>query len=224
MTRYLILLSLVAVAACGNPQPDPNHPGEVDMSTTGLTRLMRYYPLDTTISAQGDTVVKYHTIPNATFTTQSGKPFSAAQHRNVISVSNFFFSTCTGICPVVTNQMTRIQAAFANNQQVKFVSYTVDPEVDSVPVLAEYARRFKADTAQWTFLTGTKKALYDQIRYGFYLPDVEVGSGDAEDFIHSDQLVLVDRDLVIRGYYTGTDSAAVDSLIQDMQLLLIEKN
>lgn len=225
MKTYILPALFFLISACNNLPNDKNNisAGEVDMSSTGLIRLMHYYPEDTMISPQGDTTINYHTIPEVDFINQNGQSFSPRSMRGKISVNDFFFTTCSGICPVVNTQMGRIQAAFSNDTNLNLVSYTVDPEVDTVAALADYARRYKAQEKKWTFLTGDKKALYNQIRNGFLLPDVQAGTGDQEDFIHSDQIVLVDRNLVIRGYYTGTDSIAVDSLIRDIHLLLKEK-
>lgn len=220
---YLILIAFVFTACHTNSQQQTNTPGEVDLSNSGLTRLMHYYPEDTAINAQGDKTIQYHTIPEVNFTDQNGESFSPSFVRGKISVNDFFFTTCAGICPVMNSQMGRIQTAFARDTNLRLISYTVDPETDTVEALADYAKRYNALPNKWTFLTGEKKALYEQIRNGFLLPDVAVGSGDQEDFIHSDQIVLVDRNQVIRGYYTGTDSMAVDSLIRDIQLLLQEK-
>jgi protein SCO1 len=226
MKRILFFLLITTIFSCGGDTKkvpiDSVIAGELDMSTTGLTRLMKYFARDTTI-ANGDTSVTYHTIPLDSFTAQDGRSYTVAEEKGSVSVHSFFFSTCEGICPIVTSQMTRVNTAFANNPTVKLVSYTVDPEVDNTATLQAYARRYKADPKKWTFLTGDKKALYNQIRYGYYLPDILPGKGDEEDFIHSDQIVLVDKNLVIRGFYTGTDSLMVDSLIKDVKLLLEEK-
>jgi protein SCO1/2 len=189
------------------------------VSYSGLERLQVYYKLDST-DAQGN--VLYHTIPSVELTAQSGNPFSTASYNGKVSLTDFFFANCQGICPRMTSQMTRVQEAFRNNPDFRMVSYTVDPERDTAAFLQQYAEQFKADTAQWKFVTGPKKALYDLARYGYFLP-VEPGNGDSEDFIHSDQFVLVDRKSHIRGYYNGTDSAAVDSLIADIKVLLNEK-
>lgn len=226
MKRIVFILLITASFSCGGDSKklpiDSVIAGEVDMTSTGLTRLMKYFPQDTTI-ANGDTTVTYHTIPLAGFTAQDGRNYTATEEKGFLSVHSFFFSTCEGICPIVTSQMNRVNDAYANNPNVKLVSYTVDPEVDNTEILQAYARRYKADPKKWTFLTGEKKALYDHIRYGFFLPGILPGKGDQEDFIHSDQIVLVDKNLVIRGYYTGTDSMMVDSLIKDVKLLLEEK-
>lgn len=189
------------------------------ISYSGLERLQVYYKLDST-DAQGN--VLYHTIPSVELTAQDGKSFSTVSYNGKVSLTDFFFANCQGICPRMTSQMTRVQEVFRNNPDFKMVSYTVDPERDTAAFLQQYAMAFKADTAQWKFVTGPKKSLYDLARYGYFLP-VEPGNGDSEDFIHSDQFVLVDRKSHIRGYYNGTDSTAVDSLIVDIKVLLNEK-
>lgn len=189
------------------------------MTSSGLERLQVYYKLDSA-GTNGETL--YHTIPEVELIAQDGKPFSTSSFKGKVSVTDFFFASCGGICPQMTSQLSRVQQAFPANPHFKMVSYTVDPERDSAEFLHQYAMRFKADTAHWKFVTGPKKSLYDLARYGYFLP-VEPGNGDSEDFIHSDQLVLVDRKSHIRGYYNGTDSAAVDSLIADIKILLNEK-
>jgi protein SCO1/2 len=210
----LITISFLASCSQGNEN------GAADsISYSGLERLQLYYKLDST-DAQGNAL--YHTIPEVELTAQNGKPFSTASYNGKVSLTDFFFASCQGICPRMTTQLTRVQNAFRNNPDFKIVSYTVDPARDTAEFLQQYAEMFNADTAQWKFVTGPKKELYDLARYGYFLP-VEPGNGDSEDFIHSDQFVLVDRKSHIRGYYNGTDSTAVDSLIADIKVLLKEK-
>jgi protein SCO1 len=197
-----------------------NDEGKTDSVTySGLERLQVYYKLDST-DAKGNAL--YHTIPSVELIAQDGKPFSTSSYNGKVSLTDFFFASCQGICPRMTSQMTRVQETFRNNPDFRMVSYTVDPERDTAEFLQQYADQFKADTAQWKFVTGPKKSLYDLARYGYFLP-VEPGNGDSEDFIHSDQFVLVDRQSHIRGYYNGTDPVAVDSLIADIKVLLNEK-
>ena len=210
----LIAISFLASCSQGNEN------GVADsVSYSGLERLQLYYKLESTDS-EGN--VLYHTIPSVELTAQSGKPFFTASYNGKVSLTDFFFASCQGICPRMTSQLTRVQDVFRNNPDFKIVSYSVDPVRDTAEFLQQYAEMFKADTAQWKFVTGPKKELYDLARYGYFLP-VEPGNGDSEDFIHSDQFVLVDRNSHIRGYYNGTDSAAVDSLIADIKVLLNEK-
>ncbi len=199
--------------SCSNENKKPEN------SYTGIKRLAVYYPLDS-LAKNGDTL--YHTIPEVELTAQNGKSFSTTSLNGKIALADFFFASCEGICPRMTSQLTRVQAAFAHDENFKIVSFTVDPDRDSAQSLQHYAERFHADTAQWKFLTGPKKTLYDLARYGYFLP-VQPGNGNSEDFIHSDQLILIDRNSHIRGYYSGTDSAAIDSLIVDIKILLKEK-
>jgi protein SCO1/2 len=210
----IILTGLFFSCSSGNDKT-----GGVLSADSGIQRLQVYYPLDTT-DARGNKL--YHTIPLAELISQDGKKYSTAYCHGKISVADFFFASCAGTCPRMTTQLTRVQKAFAGNPDFKIISYSVDPARDSAQALMEYAKRFHADTAQWKFITGPKKTLYDLARYGYYLP-VEPGSGDSEDFIHSEQLILVDRQSHIRGYYSGTDSASVDNLIVDIKTLLNEK-
>ncbi|MEO5642432.1 MAG: SCO family protein [Bacteroidia bacterium] len=217
MRTFVAALILVSFAvSCTNGKD-----GELkdSISYSGLERLQLYYKLDST-DANGQAI--YHTVPEVELIAQDGKPFFTSSFKGKISLTDFFFANCAGICPRMTSQLVRVQEVFPGNPDFKMVSYTVDPDRDTAAFLNQYAMRFKADTTQWKFVTGPKKTLYDLARYGYFLP-VAPGNGDSEDFIHSDQLVLVDRHSHIRGYYNGTDSAAVDSLIADIKVLLKEK-
>ncbi len=199
--------------------PGNEKPIKDSLSSRGLERLQIYYKLDSTDSKG---TVFYHTIPEVELTAQNGKPFLTSSYNGKVALTDFFFASCAGICPRMTSQLSRVQKEFAANPDFKIVSYTVDPDRDTAEFLQQYADLFKADTSQWKFVTGPKKKLYDLARYGYFLP-VEPGTGDSEDFIHSDQFVLTDHKMRIRGYYNGTDSAAVDSLIADIKVLLNEK-
>jgi len=221
MRNIFFAITVLFFFSCNNEKGE-NEFGIDSTSSDGsgkLQRLMIYYPTDS-VDKSGNKI--YHSIADVQLIAQNGKPFSTSSFRGKIVLSDFFFASCQGICPRMTSQLTRVQAAFPNNRNFEIVSYTVDPDRDSAGALQEYAERFKADTAQWKFITGPKKTLYDLARYEYFLP-VEPGNGNSEDFIHSDQMVLLDRQSRVRGYYNGTDSAAVDSLIVDIKTLLQEK-
>jgi protein SCO1/2 len=162
-----------------------------------------------------------HTIQDFSFTDQTGKTITPKDFAGKIYVTDFFFTTCPGICPKMTKQMERVYAKYKDNGQVLFLSHTVNPKLDSVPVLAEYAELHQADARKWHFVTGDKKELYDMARYGYFVTATE-GDGGESDFVHTEKFVLVDKDKRIRGYYNGTDSTDVDKLMIDMNLLLSE--
>jgi protein SCO1 len=160
----------------------------------------------------------YHTIPDFSFINQKGKTITKASVKGKIYVADYFFTTCGSICPVMKKQMHRVYKNFEKDPEIIFLSHTVDPETDSVGVLDEFSKRFSADPEKWLFLTGEKKSLYDLARRG-YLLDAAEGDGGAEDFIHTQNFALVDKEFHIRGYYDGTDSAEVNKLMVDIEVL-----
>lgn len=164
----------------------------------------------------------YGDIPEFSLVDHHGETINLEKLKGNIWVADFFFTSCAGICPRMTEQMTRVQEAFKNNPKVKLVSFTVDPETDSVWVLSMYAKGWGAIDGKWFFVTGEKKKIYDLARRGFKLT-AEEGDGGPGDFIHSDRFVLIDADGRIRGYYSGTDPEEVDKLIKDVKLILKER-
>lgn len=162
-----------------------------------------------------------HTVRNFELIDHHGKPASHATVQGKVYVTDFFFTTCMSICPVMSNQMERVCNKFKGNEEVMLISHTVNPEHDSVPVLAQYAQKHKAPAGQWFFLTGAKQELYDLARKSYFL-DAAEGNGGPDDFIHTPDFALIDKEKRIRGYYKGTDSADVDRLIVDIDLLLQE--
>ena len=121
----------------------------------------------------------------------------------------------------MSNQMERIYTKYKGNKEVKFLSHTVDPEVDTVEQLKAYAIKHNADAAQWMFVTGDKKELYNIARTG-YLLNAEQGDGGPDDFIHTQNFALIDKDKRIRGFYDGTDSTEMNKLMLDIDVLLAE--
>ena len=164
----------------------------------------------------GDTI--YHTIPAFSFTDQYGNPFSDKLLDNHIYVAEFFFTSCKTICPRMNRELESVQFKFKNDSTLKIVSFSVDPERDSVPVLAAYASGYHATRDKWYFVTGEKQKIYDLARNGFFLAAVQ-DTRSPEEFNHSEQLVLVDRDKRIRGYYDGTDDMEVSRLMDEIQVL-----
>ena len=171
------------------------------------------------INGKVDTL--YHTIPHFSFINQEGKTITENDFNESIYVTDFFFTTCHSICPVMSKQMERIYEKYKGNAEVKFLSHTVDPEIDTVAQLKAYASKHAAEAPQWMFVTGDKKELYGIARTG-YLLNAEQGDGGPDDFIHTQNFALIDKDKRIRGFYDGTDSLEMNQLMKDMDLLLAE--
>lgn len=172
------------------------------------------------LAANGKDTI-YHTVPDFSLIDQKGKPVSQQNIGNNIYVADFFFVTCPTICPKMSTQFSRLQEQFKNEDYIRLVSHTVNPEEDSVPVLAKYGNEYGAIPGKWYLLTGDKQEIYRMAREG-YLVNAMQGDGGPDDFIHSELFVLVDKHKRIRGFYDGTSEKDVERLIDEIKLLRLE--
>lgn len=170
-----------------------------------------------------DTV--FHRIPQYELVDQNGHKFSSEQTKGKIYVADFFFTRCGTICPKISNNLTRIQSIFSADSNVVIVSHSVDPKHDSSAVLQKYAQKYDAKYGKWFFLTGEKKIIYDIAIKGYKLPVADASEYDKniksidETFIHSEKLLLIDKEGYIRGIYDGTYSPDVERLIGEVKVL-----
>ncbi|MFT4756379.1 MAG: protein SCO1/2 [Vicingaceae bacterium] len=163
-------------------------------------------------------VTKGHRIGDFVLTNQDGEELTNKDFDGYYYVADFFFTTCPTICPSMSAEMQRIQAEFSDDEDFKILSHTVQPEVDSVPVLKEYAELYEADPTKWILATGDKKIIYNLARKSYFAAVTE-GDGGPDDFIHTENFVLVDKEKRIRGFYDGTSPESVDKLIVDIEIL-----
>ena len=160
-----------------------------------------------------------HKIAPFRLVNQLGDTVTEKNFEGKIYVADFFFTRCQSICPKMTKQMDRVAETFKNEPDVMFISHSVTPVIDSVPVLAAYAELFEANPKQWMFVTGDKKQIYDLARKSYFAVTTE-GDGGEEDFIHTENFILVDKEKRIRVFYDGTSQKDVDRLIGDIRKLL----
>ena len=165
----------------------------------------------------------YHTIADFSFVNQYGKTITQEDLKGKIYVSNSFFTTCKSICPIMNKELTKVYKAFRSRNDFMILSLTVDPETDSIQQLALHAKNYGVSDDKWWFATGSKKDIYELTRKSFMLT-VEEGDGGADDFIHTQNFALVDKERHLRGFYDGTDSLDVTRLIVDINLLIEEYN
>ena len=175
-----------------------------------------YYPQQELVD--GDTV--YHTVPDFEFVNQEGNVVTRKDYENNIVVVDYFFTSCLGPCPKMSEGMQFLQERIKESdaEDVKLLSHTVDPEHDSVEVLKEYGDLYGADPKYWSLVTGNKKDLYRQAREGYYLVATQ-GDGGEDDFIHSQRFVLIDQNGHIRGYYDGTSRKELERLLKEIEIL-----
>lgn len=184
-------------------------------------RYLPYYG-EKEVNAPGDTT--YYTVPPFRFTDAYGNTITDASTAGKIVVADFFFTSCTSICPRMTRQMQQLQFKLDDPayKDVLFLSHTVDPETDSLPVLRKYARHWEADSSRWKFVTGDAADIYRQGNNGYLLSALE-DSTAAEQFVHDERFVLVDKRRHIRGFYDGTNTEDMGRLVTDLKMLMKEE-
>lgn len=166
-------------------------------------------------------VSKYHTIGDFSFTNQNGKTITQKDYQNKVFVADFFFTTCESICPIMTTNMVDIQKAFINNPKVMLLSHSVLPDVDDVKVLKEYASKNGVIDSKWNLVTGDKKAIYKMARKSYLA--VKLGNpNELYDMVHTENFVLVDTKMRVRGFYDGTKKEDIEKLIEDVKFLCEE--
>ena len=163
-----------------------------------------------------------HTIAPFKFTNQLGRKVNNQTFEGKIYVANFFFTTCSSICPKMTNNLHIVQQAFAKDTDIKLVSYSVMPWFDSVKMLKKYAAKNHVDNKKWHLLTGAKEDIYAIARQSYF---AEKGIGltkSTNEFLHTENIFLIDGKGHIRGVYNGTLPVEMHRLIDDIKLLKME--
>ena len=199
----------------------------------GKVKLPRYYLVEKVEPGNGtsqpDTI--FHRVGEITLTNQLGEKVSLNESLKGKSVVlDFFFTNCPSTCPQLSKNMRQLQVSFKKDPKkeasldtiVQFISISIDPAHDSVPALRAYADRYGANHDKWWFLTGDKKAIYSFIRNELGIA-TGPGEGGADDFIHTEKFVLLDKERFIRGYYNGLNDTDVRRCADDIVLLTLER-
>jgi protein SCO1/2 len=163
-------------------------------------------------------VGKISQIGGFDFVSQDSLPLNESFVKQKIWVVHYFFVSCPTICPVMIANMKLVQRAYKSAGDVRMISLTVDPKHDDVNALKKYTLAKHINTRQWQIGTGEKKALYSFARKDLNMIAND-GNGGDNDFIHSDRLVLIDKDRYIRGYYNGLQESEIAQLINDIERL-----
>ncbi len=171
------------------------------------------------ISPKSKELNNFHKIPDFQLVNQNGENVTQKTFENKIYITDFFFTTCPGICPMMTDSMLKLQEEFKNDAAVLFLSHSVTPNIDSVPKLKEYARDNGIIDKKWHLVTGNKKEIYDLGRK-FYFVEENLGEPKGiDEFLHTENFVLIDRNKYIRGIYNSLNRASLAQLIVDVKAL-----
>lgn len=171
------------------------------------------------IGEDEDGNIIYHTISDYVGFDQHGNTFTNEALANKVHVANFFFCSCPVVCPQMTEETKKVYDAFGENEEFMIVSYSIDPKRDSIPKLTAFADKLGVNKKNWHFVNIGKESVYKIARYDYDITTVE-GTAENNDFIHSELLTLVDRDLKIRGYYDSTEPDEIEQLIKDIKKIL----
>ena len=163
----------------------------------------------------------YNTIPPFSFTNQYGDTVTEKIVEGKIYVTDFFFTSCPTICPVMKRQMLKVYKEFKDNPDVMILSHTIDPEHDTPKVLNTFAKDLGIEGKQWQFLTGPKDKIYE-IGQKSYLSAAQEDKTAEGGFLHSGAFILIDKDKHIRGMYDGTTEEGTQKLMQGINSLLEE--
>jgi protein SCO1 len=197
--------------------------------------MPRHYLADSIINktekGKKVTDTAWHKLPDFSLINQQGDTVSWEGLKGKVVVADFFFTHCPTICPRLTTNMRYLQQSINNSQRVgdktpdflHFLSFSIDPERDSVSRLKQWADRFQVNPEQWWLLTGTKKEIYDMAINEMKIGLVD-GQGVDTNFIHTDHFVLIDSNRHVRGYYHGLDTASLQQLSNDIIFLTMEKD
>lgn len=190
------------------------------------TVLPVYNPADVNprlVDDQLKHITKNHKIADFILLNQNGDTITQENFKDKIYVADFFFTRCQTICPVMAVNMAELQNYFIDDPEIKFLSHSVTPVMDSVPMLKDYANKKGAIDGKWDLTTGDKKHIYNLARKSYFAV-LDEGDGGDQDFIHTEQFILVDKKKQIRGYYDGTDKNEMQRIIKDIEILKKEEN
>ena len=161
-----------------------------------------------------------HTVSDFKFINQDGDTISNNTFQNDIYLADFFFTTCPTICPIMKSNLLKIYDHFENQNNVKFLSHTVNPEYDNVGVLNKYSKNLGVNSKKWHFVTGDIEYVYETAKKS-YMVTAMADSLEPGGFLHSGTFLLVDNKKRIRGIYDGTDKTEISKIKNDIETLLM---
>lgn len=206
-----LLLSIVLFFACENSK-----------KTAETIEIPYYSAAEFTphwLAGFEDSIANFHQIPPFSLINQNGETVSEKTVEGKIYVVDFFFTSCPGICPKMTANMKVLQDEFLNDDDILLLSHSVTPEVDTIDKLQRYAVEKGVDAKRWHLLTGERQAIYNLGRKAYFVEESMGLEKSENDFLHTENFVLIDQNRHIRGIYNGLNTTSVQELIGDIKIL-----
>ncbi len=209
-----LVVALATAAGCATP---------VGTTPLAAARTLPFYDsAEFTPRWPADGTPVSHEIRPFRLVDQQSEPFTEADLRGRIAVVDFFFTTCPAICPLMATSMGDVQKAFLDDDRVVLLSHSVTPDTDTPEVLATYAEAHGVNVDKWKLLTGARSEIYDLGRRSYFVDEDLGGTRNEDDFLHTENFILIDGDRRIRGIYNGLDPDSIRSLIADIKVLARE--
>ena len=164
-----------------------------------------------------------HFVSDFELINQNGDTITNNNYEDKIYVVDFFFTRCGSICPIMTNNMKKIQDEFLKNDKLMLLSISVTPNIDNVATLKKYAKSKGVINSKWNIATGNKKHMYELARKSYFAV-LQKGDGGLQDFIHTPNFILIDKKKQIRGIYDGTNDTEIKRVIKDIKTLQIKNS
>jgi len=164
----------------------------------------------------------FHRISDFKFINQDAQTVTSKTFSNKLYVANFFFTRCPGICPKMKSQLYKVQQKFKANDNVMILSHSIQPSNDTVEILKDYALKNNVMSQKWHLVTGIRDEIYSIARNDYFANEDLGEYVSNQDFLHTENLILVDNNRRIRGIYNGLNKTSVSHLMVDIELLLTE--
>jgi len=162
---------------------------------------------------------QFHKIPDFRLVNQLGDTITQKTFADKIYITDFFFTSCPGICLKMTGNMLKLQEEFIADEDIALLSHSVTPSIDSVAVLKAYADKQKVVANKWHLATGDKTEIYKLGRHEYFVEHDLGIPKDINDFLHTENFLLIDKNKHIRGIYNGLNRASIAQLITDVKAL-----
>ncbi len=171
------------------------------------------------LESNSEDLMTFHQISAFQLINQFGENITEKTFENKIYVTDFFFTTCPGICPQMTENMKLVQDEFLNDDDVLLLSHSVTPETDTPAILNAYAKAKGVKPNKWHLVTGDRQLIYKLGRKDYFVEENMGTKKGPDDFLHTENFVLVDKNRHIRGIYNGLNKTAIHQLIADIKTL-----
>ena len=224
MKNYYFLLFIIGFIGCKEPIKKEN----IKVLETSRVENLPYYNEESFtphwLDSGSNEEKEFHKIPDFNLINQLGDTITQQTFEDKIYITDFFFTSCPGICPQMTNSMLKLQELFKNDDAILFLSHSVTPTIDTVEELDIYAKRFGVIANKWHLVTGDKTEIYNLGRNEYFVENDLGIPKDINDFLHSENFLLIDKNKHIRGIYNGLNRASMEQLDVDIKSLEKEYN